>query len=128
MCIIYGMILFFLKPFAIFHYGIWSCDSVIVICDIPLIPNSISKNKIDWKEKKNREGNNIKFNFYISNKYVYYEVDMLLIYILALFFQLLLPDSRPMILCHVMYHVAIVISLFFFKSTIYYIECEGRLW
>ena len=43
------------EPSIIFHYGIWSCDSVTVICDISLIPNSSSKNRIDWEEQEIKE-------------------------------------------------------------------------
>ena len=50
----------------VFHYGIWSCDSMTVICDLLLIPNSNSKNRIDWKKKK-RKANKIEFNLCISN-------------------------------------------------------------
>jgi len=35
-------------------------------CDIPLIPNSSSKNRIYWKKKK-REKNKIESNLYVSN-------------------------------------------------------------
>jgi len=60
---------FFPEPFTVFHHGMWSCDSVT--CDLSLIPNSSSKNRIDWKKKKKRkkkrEANKIKSNFCISN-------------------------------------------------------------
>ena len=37
----------------------------------------------------------------ISTQYIYYKVNIPLIYILTSFFQPLLPDSRPMTSCHV---------------------------
>jgi len=47
MYITHGMMLSLPEPSTIFHYGTLSCDSVTVTCDIPLIPNPSSKNRID---------------------------------------------------------------------------------
>ena len=46
---------FLSEPSTIFHYGIWLYDGVTVIYDIPLIPKSSFKNRIDWKEKNRKE-------------------------------------------------------------------------
>jgi len=55
MYITYNMTSFLSEPSTIFHYGTWLCDSMAVTCDIPLIPNSSPKNRIDWKKKKRKE-------------------------------------------------------------------------
>ena len=66
MYIIYSIMSFLPELFTIFHYGTWSCDSVT--CDITLIPNSSSKNRIDQKEEKEKkEANKIESNLCISN-------------------------------------------------------------
>ena len=58
------MILFLLEPSTIFHYGMWSYNSVT--CDIPLISNPSSKNRIAEKKRKEKK-NQIEFNFCVSN-------------------------------------------------------------
>ena len=49
MCIIHGIILFLPESSTIFHYGTWSCDSMI--CDIPLTHNPSPKNRITVKKR-----------------------------------------------------------------------------
>ena len=62
------MILFLLEPSTIFHHGTWLCDCVTVTCDITLIPNPSSKNRIDWKKQKSKEKKNkIESNLCVSN-------------------------------------------------------------
>ena len=59
MYIIHNLMLFLLEPSTIFHHGIWPCNSVTMTCDIPLIPKSSPKNRIDWEEQKKEKKNRI---------------------------------------------------------------------
>ena len=53
--IVYSITSFLSESSTIFHHGTWSCDSVTVTCDIPLIPNPSFKNRINWEKQKIKE-------------------------------------------------------------------------
>ena len=48
------MILFLPESSTVFSYSMWSCDSVTVTCDVMLILNSCSQNKLKRKENQNQ--------------------------------------------------------------------------
>ena len=48
------MILFLPESSTVFSYSMWQCDSVTVTCDVMLILNSCSQNKLKRKENQNQ--------------------------------------------------------------------------